>query len=262
MVKHDGMSTSIHCIRKSFHFIECRKIFLTLAKIFLSKLDILVIEDEKGLRDSVVSYLSAEDNFCTGCDSLSTAIATLSKTAFDCILLDIGLPDGDGLKVLSYLKSNMRNEAVIVISAKRTISEKIEGLNFGADDYLSKPFHLAEINARIMAIHRRKQNNFTHIVKYNELSINIIHREIYVNSVVLVVTKKEFDILLYFLVNKGKIISKNALAEHLWLDEIDLHSNLDFIYTHIKNLRKKLTDAGCADYFKTIYAIGYKFDNQ
>lgn len=223
-------------------------------------MEILVIEDEKGLRDSIVSYLNAGDNVCTGCDSYNSAITLLSAATFDSILLDIGLPDGDGLNLLNYLKSQVRNETVIIISAKQTTAEKIEGLNYGADDYISKPFHLAEINARLMAVHRRKLNNFSHVIRYNELAINIIHRQLYINNVLLILTRKEFDIVLYFLANKGKIISKNALAGHLWYEELDMHSNLDFIYTHIKNLRKKLTDAGCNDYIKTIYGIGYKFE--
>jgi DNA-binding response OmpR family regulator len=223
-------------------------------------LDILIVEDELGLRNSIVDYLNAEDNICESCNSLNTALDKLSMAKFDCILLDIGLPDGDGLNLLTYLKSKLRDEAVIIISAKRTIEERIEGLNFGADDYISKPFHLAELKARMMAVYRRKQTNLSHIMKVNELSIDIIHRSIYINNNLLALTKKEFDIVLYFFANKGKIVSKSALAEYLWSEEQYLYSNLDFIYTHMKNLRKKLTDGGCNDYFKTIYGIGYKFE--
>jgi DNA-binding response OmpR family regulator len=158
-------------------------------------LDILIVEDELGLRNSIVDYLNAEDNICESCNSLNTALDKLSMAKFDCILLDIGLPDGDGLNLLTYLKSKLRDEAVIIISAKRTIEERIEGLNFGADDYISKPFHLAELKARMMAVYRRKQTNLSHIMKVNELSIDIIHRSIYINNNLLALTKKEFEIL-------------------------------------------------------------------
>jgi len=178
---------------------------------------------------------------------------------YDCVLLDIGLPDGDGFAILEYLKTQMKNEAVLIISARNSLDNKLKGLNIGADDYLTKPFHLAELKARVVAIYRRKAFNSNNKLVFNEIVINLLGRTVDVNQTPVILTRKEYDMLLYFIANKGKVISKNAIAEHLWGDEMDMHNNFDFIYTHIKNLRKKLLDAKCNDYLSSIYGIGYKF---
>lgn len=156
----------------------------------------------------------------------------------------------------------MRNEAVLIISARNSLDDKLKGLNLGADDYLTKPFHLAELKARIMAIYRRKASYSNNNLVFNEITINILGRTVDVHNNAVTLTRKEYEMLLYFMVNKGKVISKNALAEHLWGDEMDMHDNFDFIYTHIKNLRKKLLDANAGDYLKSVYGVGYKFFNQ
>jgi DNA-binding response OmpR family regulator len=222
-------------------------------------LKLLIIEDEKGLRDNITNYFNEDGNICESCDSLSTAIDKLSVYDYDCVLLDIGLPDGEGFVVLDYLKEKFKNEAVLIISAKNSLDDKLKGLNLGADDYLTKPFHLAELKARVVAIYRRKTFNSIKNLVFNEISINLMGRSVEVNHTPVTLTRKEYDMLLYFIANKGKVISKNAIAEHLWGDEMDMHDNFDFIYTHIKNLRKKLLDAKSNDYLKSIYGIGYKF---
>lgn len=220
---------------------------------------ILVIEDEQGLRENITAYLNADGMISESCDSLDTALAKLANYQYDCILLDIGLPDGDGFAVLDHLKEQGKMEAVLIISARNSLDDKLKGLNIGADDYLTKPFHLAELKARLMAVFRRKTLNTNSKLVFNEIAIDVLGRNVEVNGEPIILTKKEYDMLLYFLANKGRVISKNAIAEHLWGDEMDMHDNFDFIYTHIKNLRKKLIDAGSADYLKSIYGIGYKF---
>lgn len=220
---------------------------------------ILIIEDETGLRDNITNYFSEEGNICESCGDLNTAIEKLSGYDYDCVLLDIGLPDGDGFAVLDYLREKNKKEAVLIISARNSLDDKIKGLNIGADDYLTKPFHLAELKARVVATYRRKTFNTNNILVFNEITINLLGRTIDINQTRIVLTRKEYDMLLYFIANQGKVISKNAIAEHMWGDEMDMHDNFDFIYTHIKNLRKKLLDAGCTDYLKSIYGIGYKF---
>jgi DNA-binding response OmpR family regulator len=222
-------------------------------------LKLLVVEDEDALRDNIANYFFEEGDICESCGSLGTAIEKLSGYNYDCVLLDIGLPDGDGFAVLDYLREKNKNEAVLIISAKNSLEDKINGLNVGADDYITKPFHLAELKARVVATYRRKTFNTNNKLIFNEITINLPGRTVDVNNTRVVLTRKEFDMLLYFIANKGKVISKNAIAEHMWGDEMDMHDNFDFIYTHIKNLRKKLLDAGCADYLKSIYGIGYKF---
>lgn len=220
---------------------------------------LLVIEDEKGLRENITSYLNADGNICESCGTIAESINKLAGFRYDCVVLDIGLPDGEGLELLDYLKANSRNEAVLIISARNSLDDKLAGLNFGADDYLTKPFHLAELKARLMAVYRRKSLNTNSILTFQEIHIDLTGRTIKVNEQTVILTKKEYDMLIYFLANKGKIIAKNAIAEHLWGDEMDMYDNFDFIYTHIKNLRKKLLDAGCKDYLQSIYGMGYKF---
>jgi DNA-binding response OmpR family regulator len=222
-------------------------------------LKLLIIEDEQGLRDNITNYFNEESDICESCGCLDAAIEKLSAYEYDCILLDIGLPDGEGFVVLDYLREKNRNEAVIIISARNSLDDKIKGLNIGADDYLTKPFHLAELKARVVATYRRKTFNTNNKLIFNEIAINLLGRTVEVNQVRVVLTRKEYDMLLYFIANKGKVISKTAIAEHMWGDEMDMHDNFDFIYTHIKNLRKKLLDANCKDYLKSIYGIGYKF---
>ncbi|RKR84555.1 DNA-binding response OmpR family regulator [Mucilaginibacter gracilis] len=220
---------------------------------------ILIIEDEKALNENIASYFSGDGNICESCSNLKDAIAKLHLYNYDCILLDIGLPDGEGFAVLDFLKLHKKEESVLIISARNSVDDKIRGLNIGADDYLTKPFHLAELKARVMAIFRRKNLAVSNHLIFNEISIDLLGRVIEVNKMPVNVTRKEYDMLIYFIANKGKVISKTAIAEHLWGDEMDMHDNFDFIYTHIKNLRKKLLEANAKDYMKSVYGIGYKF---
>jgi DNA-binding response OmpR family regulator len=222
-------------------------------------LKLLVIEDEQGLRENITTYFNDDGSVCESCADLRSAIDKLAIYEYDCVLLDIGLPDGEGFAVLDYLSTEKKNESVIVISARNSLDDKIKGLNTGADDYLTKPFHLAELKARVDAVFRRKTGSTNNLLVFNEISIDLRGRTVAVNNIPVILTRKEYDMLLYFIANAKKVISKNALAEHLWGDEMDMHDNFDFIYTHIKNLRRKLLDANCSDYLTSIYGIGYKF---
>ncbi|MDR3680122.1 MAG: response regulator transcription factor [Flavipsychrobacter sp.] len=220
---------------------------------------ILIVEDEQNLRENITTYLNSDGNVCESSADLGNAIEKLEDYAYDCVLLDLGLPDGEGFKVLNFLKEQRRDEAVLIISAKNGLEDKIKGLNTGADDYLIKPFHLAELKARIEAVFRRKAANSNNNLVFNEITINLQGRTVEINGNPIILTRKEYDMLLYFIANKGKVISKNAIATHLWGDEMDMNDNFYFLYTHIKNLRKKMLDADCTDYLKSIYGIGYKF---
>lgn len=217
----------------------------------------MIIEDEKALSESIVTYLKGEEYTCEVALNFSTALEKTELFDYDCILLDITLPGGNGLSVLKELKKNNKKDGVLIISAKNALDDKISGLNLGADDYLSKPFHLSELSARIAAIIRRKQFGGSRIVRFNEISIDTQAKTAEVKNNPLDLTKKEFELLLYFMTNKKKVISKTAIAEHLWGD--DMEGNLDFIYTHIKNLRKKLAETGSPVYIKSVYGMGYKF---
>lgn len=220
---------------------------------------LLIIEDEKALSDSIVSYLRSENYLCETADTYNRALEKVEIFDYDCILLDISLPDGNGLEILKHLKNNKKQDGIFIISAKNSLDDKIRGLTLGADDYLAKPFHLSELSARIGAIIRRKNFEGNELVKFNEIAIDTRGKIAYVSDAVIELTKKEFELLLYFTSNKKRVISKTAIAEHLWGDDMD--GNNDFIYTHIKNLRKKLLDAGAADYIKSIYGMGYKFSD-
>jgi len=223
---------------------------------------ILIIEDEEILRSNIIAYLQAEGNVCDYAANFRTASQKIEIYAYDCILLDLGLPDGDGLQLLQDLKKTGRTDGVIIITARNSVDQRIEGLSLGADDYLIKPFHLSELGARVMAIIRRRTFNGSDRIVFNELNINIQSKEVMVRDRNINLTRKEFDLLLFFVANKSKVISKSAAVEHIWGDHADMADSFDFIYTHIKNIRKKLIDAGSKDYFHSVYGIGYKFSDQ
>lgn len=221
---------------------------------------ILIIEDEKELATSIVEYLSEESYRCEVASTFSEAMNKIDQFQYDCILLDITLPDGNGLKLLEQLKRKNKQDGVIIVSAKNSIDDKINGLKIGADDYLTKPFHLSELTARIFSIIRRKQFNNANIIRQEELEIDLLAKTVLVNNQEIALTKKEFDLLIYFIGNKNRILSKSTLAEHLSGDFADMLDNHDFVYAHVKNLKKKLSDAGCEKFIKTVYGTGYKWE--
>ena len=220
---------------------------------------LLIVEDEESLSRSISQYLTAEGNICDVALTFDQAIEKISLYDYDCVLLDLGLPDGEGLELLKGLKKLRKADGVLIISARDSIEQRVEGLSLGADDYLVKPFHLSELNARVTAIVRRRNFNGNDQLVFNEIEIDVTSKEVKVNTTQVYLTKKEFDILLYFVTNKSKVISKSAAAVHIWGEDADMADSFDFIYTHIKNIRRKLTDAGSKDYFHSVYGIGYKF---
>ena len=221
---------------------------------------VLIVEDEKELSKSMVTYLKAESYSCELASDVKSALDKTEAYDYDCILLDITLPDGNGLTILKELKANKKADGVIIISAKNSIDDRIAGLNLGADDYLAKPFHLSELSARIAAVIRRRRFDGNTVLTLNEIVIYTLAKTVHVNNINVDTTRKEYDLLLYLAANKNRVISKNAIAEHLSGGEADVFDNFDFIYAHIKNLKKKLTAAGCEDYIKSIYGMGYKFE--
>jgi DNA-binding response OmpR family regulator len=221
---------------------------------------ILIVEDEKSLADSITDYLQQEGYACENAHKLSIANEKTDLYVYDCIIVDIGLPDGNGLQLIKKLKQQKSETGIIILSARNELSDKIDGLDVGADDYLTKPFHLSELNARIKSIIRRRNFKGNNEIVCNEIMISTEEMAVTVNSASITLTKKEFDLLLYFVANKNRVITKESIAEHLWGDNFDLVDSFDFIYTHIKNLRRKLLEKGCADYIQTIYGMGYKFN--
>jgi DNA-binding response OmpR family regulator len=223
---------------------------------------ILIIEDEKGLRESIEEYFMEDGNICETASNYNEALSRINLYRYDCILLDITLPGGNGIEILKALKKNNYADGVLIISAKNSLDDRLEGLDLGADDYLVKPFHLSELRARVSAIIRRKSFSGNNLLVFKELSIDLLAKTVKVNDVVVKLTRKEYALLVYFIANKGKVVSKNAIAEHLWGDGIDMANNFDFIYSHIKNLRKKLMESGSNDYIQAAYGMGYKFTGE
>jgi DNA-binding response OmpR family regulator len=220
---------------------------------------ILIIEDEVELSKSIIAYLQRESYTCDVAYNFREGMAKIESFDYACIVLDISLPGGDGLDLLRELKKDHKEEGVIVISAKNSFNDKIAGLNLGADDYLAKPFHLPELCARIAAIIRRKQFRGQNKLVLNELVIDLQSKTVSINNKELDLTKKESELLLYLVSNKNRVVSKNAIAANLSGESATLYDNFDFIYAHMKNLKKKLAAAGCSDYIKSIYGMGYKF---
>ncbi|MGG7549562.1 response regulator transcription factor [Chryseobacterium arthrosphaerae] len=223
---------------------------------------ILIIEDEAELARSISEYLSGENYLCETAGTFGEAMGKIETFDYDCILLDIMLPGGSGLTILEELKKLHKQDGVIIISAKNALDDKIEGLKLGADDYLTKPFHLSELMARVYSIIRRKQFSSSNVISQNELQIDLLAKTVTVYEEMISLTKKEFDLLIYFIGNRNKVISKSTLAEHLSGDFADMLDNHDFVYAHVKNLKKKLYDAGCGHYLKTVYGTGYKWESQ
>ena len=223
---------------------------------------LLLIEDEKELALSIQKYLTDKDFVCEWVYDKKDAIEKISIYDYDCILLDLMLPDGNGFDILKELKHQNKAEGIIIISAKETLETRIQGFEIGADDYLTKPFHLSELLVRIQALIRRKNFNGNNIVVFNEISIDILSKTVKVNNKPIDITKKEIDLLLYLIGNENRVLSKSAIAEHLSGDMADMLDNHDFVYAHIKNLKKKLNDAGSGDYIKSVYGLGYKWKNE
>lgn len=223
---------------------------------------ILIIEDEQEIAHSIKNYFKTNGVQCETAKDCASALLKIDTYDYDCILLDLMLPDGDGFDILRELKNKNKTEGIIIISAKETLDTRIEGFNLGADDFLTKPFHLSELLVRMQALIRRKNFKGNNSIVFNEIVIDIFSKSVTVNNKKLDITKKEIDLLLFLIGNENKVLSKGAIAEHLSGDMADMLDNHDFIYAHIKNLKKKLNAAGSGDYIKTIYGLGYKWENE
>lgn len=223
---------------------------------------VLVIEDEPALQANIREYLEQQGYICETAPDFPQALDKVNDYDYDCIVADIGLPGGSGLEIIRELKSLESGAGIIIISAKDSLDDKLHGLDLGADDYLTKPFHLSELNARINAILRRKHFDGNTTIHFNEIRVLPASKSVFVGDNPVALTGKEYQLLLYFIANQRRVITKTALAGHLWGDAYDQAGSYDFIYTHIKNLRKKLLEAGSGDYIKTIYGTGYRWSDQ
>ncbi len=222
-------------------------------------MNLLIVEDQKELSKSIISYLSTERYTCEPVYDFHSAIEKIHIYDYSCVVLDLCLPHGNGLDILRQLKKDNNPTGIVIISAKDSIEDKVLGLHIGADDFLTKPFHLSELEARIASVIRRRSFEGKNRINLDNLVLDI--REKTLNGLYgkIDLTRMEYLLIEYFVSNKDKVVTKEAMGEHLCGDDIDLADNYDFIYTHLKNLRRKLKNAGCSDMIKTVYGMGYKF---
>ncbi|WP_339652783.1 response regulator transcription factor [uncultured Salegentibacter sp.] len=223
---------------------------------------ILIVEDEQDMLQNMKDFLLKENFVVETAESIAEARNKIGVYTYDCILLDINLKDGSGFQLLEELKQKNIEDGVIIVSARNSLDDRLEGLNLGADDYLAKPFHMAELNARVKAVLRRRQFNGNNKIKIGNLSIDLDEHEASIDDNPLNLNRKEYEILLFFTSNQNRLVNKSALAEHVWGDHIDQADSFEFIYSQIKNLRKKLKTAGADIEIKAVYGIGYKLITQ
>ncbi|MBD2754971.1 response regulator transcription factor [Spirosoma validum] len=220
---------------------------------------VLVVEDEKGLAESIIDYMAKDGYVCETAATLLEADEKIHLYTYDCVIVDLTLPDGNGFQLIETLKRLIATTGVIIISARNALEDKLKGLEIGSDDYLTKPFHLSELNARVKSLLRRRQFGGHTEIQFREITVVPHTRKVFVNGQPTTLSRKEYDLLLYFLSNVDVALTKASIAEHLWGDNIDSADSFDMVYSHIKNLRRKLLEKGSADYVQSIYGIGYKF---
>lgn len=226
------------------------------------EMKILIIEDEKELVLTIKNFLESEDFLCEIACSYFDAEDSLSTHKYDIIILDLTLPGGDGLNLIKLIKETNRQAGLLIVSAKNSLDDKIKGLDMGADDYITKPFHLAELNSRIKSLARRRHFDGGSEIIFNEIKLNVDSSEVLINGKPLDLTRKEYEILLYFIVNRNRVLTRESIAEHVWGDEISYADNFDFIYSHIKNIRKKIELNNGRNYLHNVYGTGYKFSDR
>ncbi len=220
---------------------------------------LLIIEDEKSLREDMVDYFDENGFKCDFASSIKSGLNKLNEIKYSCVLVDMGLPDGSGMEIVNYIKEHKPETGVIIVTAKNSLEDKLDGLNKGADDYLTKPFHLSELNARIYSVIRRRNFGGKNTLNFEGLEIDPIEKKVIANGQTLQFTKKEYEILIHLASNPTHLITKEALADAIWGDKAEMASSFDFVYSQIKNLKKKLNEAGLTNYIKVVYGMGYKF---
>lgn len=220
---------------------------------------LLFVEDDRELLKSVLLYFNEGGYTCETAKTIKEAHEKIADHTYECVILDLILPDGNSMPLLSQILAKETETGIIVLSANSNIDDKVLSLDLGADDYMTKPFHLSELNSRIKSIIRRKKQRGTTVLEFNEIQINTDAKEVRVADQPLKLTKKEYDLILYLFYNRNRVVTKSSISEHLWGDYMDFSESSDSVYSHIKNLKKKLLAAGGTDYIKSLYGVGYIF---
>ncbi|TYR32975.1 response regulator transcription factor [Sphingobacterium phlebotomi] len=219
---------------------------------------VLIVEDETDLCDVIKSFLEGEKYIVETASDYASGLAKLANYDYDCVLLDIMLPGGTGMQLLTEVRALGKDDSVIIVSAKDSVEDKVEGLELGADDYLAKPFHLAELLARIKTIIRRKNHHGEQAIQFKDVKLFPEERKVLIGTEEVQLNRKEYDLLYYFMIRPEKLVTKTSLAEAVWGDDADQSDNLDFIYSQIKNLRRKLKNHQAEIDFQAVYGVGYK----
>lgn len=223
---------------------------------------ILIVEDEEAILNSILTYFEKENYKCESAVTYKEASEKIFLHHYDCIILDINLPDGIGFDLLIEVQKKKEDTGVVIVSARNSLDDRLKGLDLGSDDYLTKPFHLSELNSRVKAVIRRKNYHAVNELVINDIKVDFNSKTIFIKNKEVVFTHKEYDLLLYFLRNMNRVISKNSIAEHLWGDDMDMADNYDVLYAQVKNVRKKLLAETGVDYISTVYGMGYMFKKQ
>lgn len=223
-------------------------------------MNILLVEDEEDLAHNIKKYLTQGKHEVFYAAHLSAAQDLIFDHIFDVVLLDLNLPDGNGLDLIEEVKEKNFSTGILIISARHAIDDRVKGLELGADDYLIKPFHLSELNARVNALSRRYNNSSNEGIVANEITINTQKQQVNVNKKIVNLTPKEYKLLYYFITNKNRVLTKSAICEYILGENTDWVDSFDLVYSHLKNVRKKLVQSGAKDYVKTIYGVGYIFE--
>lgn len=221
---------------------------------------LLVVEDNPKLLDSIAGTLSSGNFLCETAENFSIAHEKIYLYRYDILIVDINLPDGSGLELIRKMKKHDPEAGIIVISARDSVYNRIEGLDLGADDYITKPFDMAELVARVKSLLRRRNFSGSHTLSLGEICVDPVSRKVTAGNQEIDLTRSEYDILLFFMSNSARVLTRESIAEHIWGDNMDLADSFDFIYSHIKNLRKKIISTGINDPIKAVYGIGYRFE--
>ena len=219
---------------------------------------VLIVEDEKAMAKEMCAFLEKSFYLCDIAYSASQANTLLEENGYDFILLDLGLPDKDGLLVLSETKKISQNASYIILTARGDLEDRIKGLDLGADDYLAKPFSLLELQSRMQAITRLKSGNNDPVIELGEFNLNLNNRSVSYEATAINLSKKEFDLLSYLVLHKNRPLTRFQLSEHIWGNFSDDDNDSNYIDVHIKNIRKKLSVHAPSEWLQTLRGIGYK----